>query len=134
MKKLMVLAAMLGLALAAAIPAKAQEITNAFDDLFDSVESQSGSFEAGYEVANEGDYAGQCTPDTQFGNTVTPRDEPRVVQYASELDDLEVGGSVGLLQIDSKMDDVNGNGLPITLEPAQATSCERSTEQAGTAG
>lgn len=101
-----------------------------------ATESNSGGIDLVAEVANQGAYAGQCTPATQFGNTVTPQSRLDASQYASELDDIEFGGSLNLLQYASKIDDVKGeDGSPMRFEPTQEVSCERSVEQAtGAAG
>ncbi len=91
MKKLIMLAAILALALAAAVPAIAQvglEVGN---------EAESDELAAEFSVANEGDYASQCVPAQQFGNTGNLNNAPSFLQYASESDDFEPGGlSVGL--------------------------------------
>ncbi|MDP8947566.1 MAG: hypothetical protein M3N09_05630, partial [Actinomycetota bacterium] len=41
---------------------------------------------------NEGDYASQCVPALQFGNTGNFNNSPSFLQYASESDDFEPGG------------------------------------------
>ena len=45
-----------------------------------------------FSVSNEGDYASQCTPAVQFGNTGNLNNAPGFLQYASEADDFEPGG------------------------------------------
>lgn len=102
-------------------------------ELRGEAQGESGGIELGGEVANEGDYAGQCVPATQFGNTVTPQSHLDVLQYASELDDIQIdgGGSLNLLQYGSKLDDVEGeDGSPMSFEPTLEASCQRSVEQA----
>jgi len=75
-------------------------------------------------------YAGHA-----IGQHAHPAGRTSVVQYGSELDDLEVGGSLSLLQIASKMDGVEGrSGSSMTFEPTQEASCEWSVYQGGTAG
>ena len=59
MKKLMMLAAILALALVAAVPAIAQVSTEL------GQESDSEDLETNFSVSNEGDYASQCTPAIQ---------------------------------------------------------------------
>ena len=127
MKKLMLLAAMLALALVVGVvPALAQQ-NDLFDDRFrdrfgedflndpffdrffadddataDSAgvnlsteqEAESGDVQLGFSVSNEGDYANQCTPAVQFGNTGNFNNAPVFQQYASEADDFEPGGIV----------------------------------------
>ena len=86
MKKLMILAAMLALAVALAVPAIAQVGLEAGN------EAESEELEAAFEVSNEGDYAFQCVPAMQFGNTGNFNNAPSFLQYASESDDFEPGG------------------------------------------
>ena len=91
MKKLIMLAAILALALAAAVPAIAQVSLEAGN------ESESEELATEFSVANEGDYASQCVPAQQFGNTGNLNNAPSFLQYASESDDFEPGGiGVGL--------------------------------------
>jgi len=86
MRKLMMLAAMLALVVVAAVPAIAQ--------LESGIEQapESGDFAVGFDVANEGDYASQCTPAIQEGNTGNFENASSFVQYDGELDDFEPGG------------------------------------------
>ncbi len=91
MKKLMMLAAILALALGAAVPAIAQVSGGGGN----AAESEEVATE--FSVANEGDYASQCVPAMQFGNTGNLNNAPNFTQYASESDDFEPGGiAVGL--------------------------------------
>ena len=80
------LAAILALALAAAVPAIAQVTLEAGN------EAESDGVELGFSVANEGDYASQCTPATQIGNTGNLNNTQVFQQYASQADDFEAGG------------------------------------------
>jgi len=138
MKKLMRFALMLAMVLMMVTPATAQVSLNAPQvSLEHETEVASGGVDLGFEVANEGDYAGQCTPGTQFGNTTIPQNNPNVLQYASELDDivLDGGGSPTVVQYASKMDDVRGgDGSPMTFEPTQVASCGSTIEQSTAAG
>ena len=86
MKKLIMLVAILALALAAAVPAIAQV------GLVAEQEAESGEVGTAFEVANEGDYASQCVPALQFGNSGNFNNAPTFLQYASESDDFEPGG------------------------------------------
>ena len=91
MKKLIMLAAILALVLAAAVPAIAQV------GLVTENEAESDEVGTEFAVANEGDYASQCVPAQQFGNSGNLNNAPSFVQYASQSDDFEPGGlSVGL--------------------------------------
>ena len=109
MKKFMILAAILALALALAVPAVAQ-VGNGVGQ-----ESESGDLGASFEVANEGDYAFQCTPALQFGNTGNLQNANAFLQYASEADDFESGG------------------IAFGFEPESETACERTVQQSAAA-
>ena len=109
MKKLMMLAAMLALALAIAVPAIAQVSTEL------GQESESEDMETNFEVSNEGDYASQCTPAIQFGNTGNFNNGSTFVQYSSTADDFEPGG------------------IEFAFEPEQETACENTIQQSSAA-
>src|SRR5215212_5641353 len=82
----MMLAVIVALALAAAVPAIAQV------SLENEQETESGDVALSDTVANEGDYASQCTPAIQQGNTGNFNNGSAFVQYASTADDFEPGG------------------------------------------
>ena len=86
MKKLIMLAAILALALAAAVPAIAQV------GLETEQSAESDEVGTDFAVANEGDYASQCVPALQFGNSGNFNNAPTFLQYASQSDDFEPGG------------------------------------------
>ena len=86
MKKLIMLAAILALGLAAAVPAIAQVGLEAGN------EAESDDVALEFSVANEGNYASQCTPATQIGNTGNLNNTPVFQQYASKADDFEPEG------------------------------------------
>ena len=86
MKKLIMLAAILALALAAAVPAIAQVGLEAGN------EAESEELATEFAVANEGDYASQCVPAQQFGNSGNFNNAPSFVQVDSDADDFEPGG------------------------------------------
>jgi len=86
LKKLIMLAAIMALALVAAVPAFAQ-LESGIEQ-----ETESDDVAIGFDVANEGDYASQCTPAVQFGNTGNFDNASSFVQYDGELDDFEPGG------------------------------------------
>src|SRR5215208_5293735 len=97
----MMLAAILALALVAVVPAIAQVSGGVGQS------GESEDLETNFEVSNEGDYATQCTPALQFGNTGNFNNGSSFVQYASEggLDDFEPGG------------------IEFAYEPEQSTEC-----------
>ena len=86
MKKLIMLAAILALALAAAVPAIAQVGLEAGN------EAESDDVALDFSVENSGNYASQCTPAVQFGNTGNFNNTPVFQQYSSKADDFEPGG------------------------------------------
>src|SRR5918997_3784433 len=83
------LAAIRARALAAAAPAIAQVGAGGAT----SAESDDVALE--FSVANEGNYASQCTPATQIGNTGNLNNTPVFQQYSSKADDFEAGGIGG---------------------------------------
>ncbi len=109
MKKLMMLAAILALALAAAVPAIAQVALEAGN------EAESADLATAFEVANEGDYASQCVPALQFGNTGNFNNAPGFLQYSSESDDFEPGG------------------IDASFSPEQAVECSSTVQQSAAA-
>jgi len=55
-------------------------------------EAESGDVGSSFEVSNEGDYAEQCTPAQQFGQTANAQDAPGALQYAGGGDEFGAGG------------------------------------------
>ena len=87
MKKLVMLAAMLALLVAVAVPAIAQvsqEIAN---------ENESGDVSLSFSAQSKGNNSNQCVTPLQFGNTGSNQNAQGFLQYASEADDLSGGGS-----------------------------------------
>jgi hypothetical protein len=109
MKKLMLVAAMLALALAIAVPAMAQLASGV------GQESESGDDALSYEVANKGNYASQCTPAIQFGNTGNFDNGSSFVQYDGTADDFEPGG------------------VAFTVEPTSDVECPSTIQQSSAA-
>ena len=109
MKKFMILAAFLALALAAAVPAVAQVGQEV------GQETESADVEMEFSVANEGDYASQCTPALQFGNTGNLQHANAFLQYAGEADDFE------------------GGEFEFAFAPEQATECSSTIQQSAAA-
>ncbi len=109
MKKFIMLAAILALALAAAVPAIAQV------GLVTEQEAESGEVGTAFEVANEGDYASQCVPALQFGNSGNFNNAPSFLQYASVADDFEPGG------------------IEFGIEPELAVDCASEVQQSSAA-
>ena len=109
MKKLMILAAILALAVAMAVPAVAQV------DFATENEAESEGVEMSFDVSNEGDYAFQCVPALQFGNSGNFNNAPAFLQYASEADDFEPGG------------------IEFAVEPELAVDCSNTVQQSSAA-
>ena len=78
-------------------------------------ESQSGDVSLGYSVTNSGDYASQCAPAIQFGNTGNFQNAHSFLQYGSEADDFEPGG------------------IEVTFEPQQGVDCSNEIQQSSAA-
>ena len=78
-------------------------------------ESQSGDVSLGYSVQNTGDYASQCAPAIQFGNTGNFQNASSFVQYGSEADDFEPGG------------------IEVSFDPQQGVDCSSTIEQSSAA-
>jgi len=106
---LILLAAMLALALAIAVPAFAQLSSEL------GQETESDDVAIGFDVSNTGDYASQCTPAVQFGNTGNFDNASSFVQYDGELDDFEPGG------------------IEFGVEPTSDVTCDRTVQQSSAA-
>ena len=106
---LLLVLALMSATLLTAAPAMAQA------DLETENEPESGGVAAGFEVSNTGDFAGQCTPALQFGNSGNLNNAPSSLQYASEAEDFEAGG------------------IEFTAEPRLAVDCNQEVQQAAAA-
>ena len=109
MRKLILLAAMLALALVVAVPAMAQLSSEL------GQETDSGDTAIGFDVSNKGNYASQCTPAVQFGNTGNFDNASSFVQYDGEIDDFEPGG------------------IEFAVEPTSAVECSSTIQQSSAA-
>ncbi len=106
---LLLVLALMSATLLMAAPAMAQA------NLETENESESGGVAVGFEVSNTGDFAGQCTPALQFGNSGNLNNAASSLQYASEADDFEAGG------------------IEFTAEPGLAVECNQEVQQAAAA-
>ena len=109
MRKLIMLAAMLALAAAIAVPAFAQ-LESGIEQ-----ETESDDVAIGFDVSNTGDYASQCTPAVQFGNTGNFDNASSFVQYDGEIDDFEPGG------------------IEFGVEPSSEVACPSTIQQSSAA-
>src|SRR5829696_4110035 len=100
---------MLALALAIAVPAFAQ-LESGIEQ-----ETESDDVAIGFGVENSGNYASQCTPAVQFGNTGNFDNASSFVQYDGELDDFEPGG------------------IEFGVEPTSDVTCDRTVQQSSAA-
>ncbi len=110
MRKLMLLAAMLALALVAAAPAIAQ-----LEQEFSQEDVESGDVEPTVEISNKGNNVNICGTVLQSANSGNVQNEQGVVQYQDEVDDIEFEGST------------------ITFEVAAEGECVQTIEQAAAA-
>src|SRR5918999_5714576 len=101
----MMLAAILAVALAAAVPAIAPVGLEA------GGEAESDDVALDFSVENTGNYASQCTPAVQFGNTGNFNNTPVFQQYSSKADDFEPGG------------------IEFIVEPETAAECDSTIQQ-----
>jgi len=79
-------------------------------------ESQSGDVSLGFRVSNSGDYASQCTPAIQEGNTGNFQNASSFVQYDGRADDFEPGG------IDVSFGGSQDVSCPSTIQQSSAAS------------
>ena len=101
--------ALMSVALLSAAPAMAQ-VSQGIEQ-----ESESDGVDLSFSVENSGNYAGQCTPALQFGNSGNLNNAPSSLQYASESDDFEPGG------------------IEFSAEPGLAVECSNTVQQAAAA-
>ena len=78
-------------------------------------EAESGDVDLSFEVSNEGDYASQCTPATQFGNTGNFQNAPGFQQFDGEADDFEP------------------DGIEFAFEPELGVECDSTIQQSAAA-
>ena len=150
MKKLMILAAMLALAMATAVPAIAQEV-----GLETENQAESDEVATEFAVENTGDYASQCVPALQFGNTGNFNNAPSLAQFGSggfvvEDDDDDDDRRNGIFDFfdddrnndrddrvvrggDTSLDDFEPGGLEFAIEPEMEVACERTVQQSSAA-
>ena len=112
MKKLIMLAAMLALALALVVPAIAQIAGGVGQS------SDSDDVAIGFDVSNKGNYASQCTPAVQVGNTGNFDNGHSFVQAGekAKADDFEPGG------IGVGFGGSNSASCPSTIQQSSAAS------------
>src|SRR3982750_3011859 len=105
----MMLAAMLTVVLAAAVPAIAQVTGGAAN------ENESGDVSANFSVQSSGNNSNQCVTPLQFGNTGSNQN------------------AQGFLQYNSTADDLSGEGATFTFAPELTAPCTQQVQQSSAA-
>jgi hypothetical protein len=111
MKKLVLLAALLGMLALAAIPAIAQ-VTQESEQ-----EGESSELNQDFSVTGSGDNSNQCVGIQGVGNTGNAQNLTDVLQYGSTADEFE-------------FEEV---GSTITVSPESSTTCDQQVNQAASA-
>jgi hypothetical protein len=96
-------------------------------------EAESGDVENNFRVSNTGDYAFQCTPAIQFGNTGNFNNGSSFVQFGSGNDDgFNDFGFFGD-DFDTSLDDFEPEGIDVSFAPVQNTDCSNTIQQSSAA-
>jgi hypothetical protein len=111
MRKLMLLAAILAMALVAVAPALAQVSQESEQDV------DSGDLDQSVNITGGGDNSNQCVGAQMAGNTGNAQNQIDLIQYASTADDFEFEDS----------------DATITLSPTNTTTCDQQVNQAASA-
>src|SRR5215212_771160 len=107
----MILAVMLALTLAVTVPAIAQIGGGVGQS------PESGDTAIGFSVSNKGNYAHQCTPAVQVGNTGNFDNGHSFVQAGEK----------------AKADDFEPGGVAFTIEPTSSVECPSTIQQSSAA-
>jgi protein-disulfide isomerase len=110
MRKLMLLGAMLAVVLVAAAPAIAQVAQG-----FSESRITSGKASPSVAISNKGDNVNMCPTVQQVAQTGNVANEQGVVQYETKTDDIDFSGS------------------EITVTPSETAECTQTMEQAAAA-
>ena len=111
MRKLMMLGALVAMVVVAAAPALAQ-----VGQGFGESRVTSGKSSPSFSVSNKGNNVSLCPTGSQVGNTGQVANEQGVVQYNSKADDIEFAGS------------------ELTVTPSETGECTQTIEQSSAAG
>ena len=111
MRKLMLLAAILAMAMIAIAPALAQVSQESEQDV------DSGDLDQSLNITGGGDNSNQCVGAQQAGNTGNAQNQIDLIQYASDADDFEF----------------EENNATIDVSPTNTTSCTQAVNQAASA-
>ena len=113
MKKMMMLAAMLALVLALAVPAIAQ-VSQGLGN-----EGESGDVTPSFSVASKGNNSNQCVQPLQFGNAGNMNNAQGALQYASQT-----GGPLGNISL---------GGPTFSFTPELTAPCTQAVQQSSAA-
>jgi maltose-binding protein MalE len=111
MRKLMLLAAILAMALVAVAPAIAQVGQESEQD------TESGDVDQSFTVTGGGDNSNQCVGLSGVANTGNSQNQIDLIQYASTADDFEF----------------DETGSTLTVSPVNTTDCTQAVNQAASA-
>src|ERR687884_1804573 len=111
LKKLMMLGALVAMVVVAAAPALAQVSQEESERRITS-----GKSSPSFSVSNKGNNVSLCPSGQQIGNTGQVANEQGVVQYQSKADDLSFSGSEE------------------TITPSETAECSQTIDQAAAAG
>ena len=111
MRKLMLLAALLAMLIAAAVPAIAQIGQES------EQETESGEVDQSFEVSSTGDNSSQCAGIQGVANTGNAQNQIDLIQYGSEADDFEF----------------DEGGSTLDVSPTSTTECDQQVNQAASA-
>jgi hypothetical protein len=134
MKKLMMLAAIVGMTLVAAIPALAIEI-----DQENEQESESGDVDQTFEVSSTGDNSNQCAGIQGVANTGSAQNQVGVTQVDDFDDDLFRFDDDDRHHDRDRDRDGDTNfefedvGSTIEVSPENSTTCDQQVNQAASA-
>ena len=93
-------------------------------------EAESGDVNIGFRVSNTGDFASQCTPAMQFGNTGNFQNGSSFVQFGSGTND----GFFGHPFFDrGGIDDFEPEGIDVSFGGSQDVSCSNTIQQSSAA-
>ena len=108
-------------------------VFNDFGNLGVDNESESGPVDLEFSVTNTGDYASQCVPALQFGNSGNFNNAPTFEQFGSGgfVDD-DRNDFFGFFN-DGGIDDFEPGGIDFSVAPELAVDCSSTVQQSSAA-
>lgn len=141
LKRFVVLAGVLAMALAFTVPVIADEVSqNVTDQVSQSTDREVDSGDVGQtsEVTDSGSSANQCVGGSGVTNTGNLQPATDLLQFNSVANDFqfEDGGSANVLQVDAVAGDFafDGGGPQLAVDGSGTTSCGQQGNQAATTG